>query len=226
MHTVDNHKLPEIIPAVLTDSEEELIKLTRIANKFAPRIQFDFMDSRFVPSKSVPVESVLSIPGTASSLEAHLMVFNPERYFGVLSEANFEMVIFHVEAVEDAPGTIDEIRSFGLLPGVAVNPDTSINSIESLYKEVEEILFMTVYPGYYGRPIVWEALDRAREFKERHPEVIIGVDGGVKLDNVEKIVKSGADRICVGSAIFKAHNIEKTYSEFVSRAALAAQKNL
>lgn len=225
MYTGDNHKLPEIVPAILTDSEEEFVRLATAATKFASRVQFDFMDSRFVPSRSVPVDSVLSIPETSSFLEAHLMVFNPEKHFKVLREANFEMVIFHVEAVEDPLKTIDKIRSFGLLPGVAINPDTNIDAVEYLYNEVEEILFMTVYPGYYGRQIVWEALYRAKEFKERHPEVIIGVDGGVKLENILKIVESGADRICVGSAIFKADDIEKSYSEFVSKVALAARKN-
>ncbi len=217
-------RLPEIVPAILTDNEREFLNLTVAALKFAKRIQFDFMDSRFVPSISVPVDSVLSIPETTSALEAHLMVFNPERYFEVLKKANFEMIIFHVEAVKDLFETIKKIRSYGLLPGIAINPDTSVDLIESVYKEVEEILFMTVYPGYYGRPIVWEALDRAKEFKERHPEVIVGIDGGVKLNNVEKIVKSGVDRICVGSAIFKAPDIKKTYLEFISQVTLAAQK--
>lgn len=218
--------LPEIVPAILTDSEEELIRFATVASKFAKRIQFDFMDSQFVPSQSVAVDSVLSIPKTTASFEAHLMVFGPEKHFEVLSEANFETVIFHIEVVKEPLKIIERARSYGLKPGIAINPDTSIESIGSLYKDVEEILFMTVYPGYYGRPIVWEALLRAKEFKEKHPESIVGIDGGVKLENIDKIVETGADRICIGSAIFRSEDFERSYQQFVDIVASVWRKKL
>lgn len=213
---------PLVIPAVLTDSEDELKRLVATAARFASRIQVDFMDGEFVDSMSVPVETAFGFEAGEAALEAHLMVREPTKHFGFLARAHYQMVIFHVEADDDPLEAIETARGLGLAPAVAINPDTDLEKLEPLIGLVDEILFMTVHPGYYGRPIVWEAVERAAAFKRGHPDVVVAIDGGVKADNFPLILDAGFDRVCVGSAILKAADPEAAYHHFVHLAASRA----
>jgi ribulose-phosphate 3-epimerase len=177
------------------------------------------MDGAFVPSMSVPVESAFGFNVGGSALEAHLMVTNPETHFGFLARAHYQMVIFHIEAVSDPSVTVETARGLGLSVGVAINPDTPLSALDPVRDRVDEILFMTVYPGYYGRPIVWEAVERAATFKRDYPETVVAIDGGVKAENFPLILDAGFDRVCIGSAILKAHDPQGAYETFVRMAA-------
>lgn len=209
-------QFPQIIPAVLSNDLYEFYYLVKIASSFANRIQIDFMDKVFVETKSVPVEAVSGLPQVESKLEAHLMVKEPEKYIEVLSKSGFEMMIFHIEsrATEQPLEVIEKARKSNMGVGIAVNPETDLKQIETLIRYVDEVLFMSVEPGAYGSPIVWEAIEKAKLFKARNPGTIIGIDGGVKLENMAKIFDSGAERIYVGSAIFLAENPCKEYLAF------------
>lgn len=209
--------MPEIVPAVLAEDEKEFAALLDIAQAFAPVIQLDFMDGDFVPSRSLSPERLPEITRLTVEAEAHLMMRKPEVYFEALKHAGVVRAIFHVEAVESVVDTIEKCKYSGLKAGIAFNPDTDVWEYIDEAREADEVLFMTVYPGFYGRPMVKEVLDTVRQFKRKYPEIRTAVDGGVKLDNVKTVAATGVDRICVGSAIMKAEKPAEAYQEFIRR---------
>lgn len=212
----------EIIPAILAEDENTFVELGKKALSFAPRVQFDFMDGVFVPSLSVPVDFLrvaLGLMGTHNSvIEVHLMVYNPEQHAHSLKEAGASTVVFHYEAVENPAKTAELFKDVGFEVGIAFNPETPETVAEELISFVDFIMFMTVKPGYYGSPLELSALEKVRRFSEKHPEFLIEVDGGVKLENLELFIKAGARRICVGSAIMKSEDPLATYEKFVKSA--------
>ncbi len=198
-----------IIPAILTDDPGAFRTMIETVAGFAPEAQLDFMDGIFVPSVSVPVSSVRNI----DVVDAHLMVLEPERYSEDL-RGKVRRVIVHVEALDDVSTTVRMFVESGLSIGLAINPDTPSDTVIPVLEHLDEVLFLSVYPGYYGRPLVPEALEKARSFKERYPLVTVGIDGGVKLENVREIAATGADRIYVGSAIFLASDPAEAFQAF------------
>jgi ribulose-phosphate 3-epimerase len=208
-----------IIPAILSSSADEFSSLLKTAAGFAQRIQLDFMDGLFVPSVSVPVETVRKIKESLyvkkPHLEAHLMVKEPLKYFEVLAESGIGTVIFHFEAAEDPPSLLEAARNLGLEVGLAVNPETEIEEFLDYVYDFDFVMFMTVKPGYYGSPLEVAALDKMGEFSQRYPDVMVSADGGVKKDNLKLFIEKGAKRICVGSAIMKADDPREAYYEFL-----------
>lgn len=211
----------EIVPAILAEDEASFFGLIKKAAEFAPRIQLDFMDGRFVPSLSVPVstirEAVKLLDLTGPALEAHLMVYNPEHHINELKSAGVGTAIFHYEAVADPVAATGVFKEAGFEVGMAVNPETPLEKIEPFALIPDFFLFMTVRPGYYGSPLEPEALEKMAEFHRRHPHILLAVDGAVKLDNLNLFIKAGATRICVGSAIMKAPDPAQAYAQFLKR---------
>ena len=204
-----------IVPAVLANSADELSSLVRTAETFADYVQFDFMDGLFVPSKSASIEDLAGLKPSVRS-EAHLMVREPESYLQGLKTAGTERVIFHVEAVNDPEETIRSIRDHGFDAGLAVNPGTSNKDVDYLISQVNTVLFLAVNPGFYGAPFIPEVLDKIADLRGKYPEAEIGIDGGMKRDNVQDAVKAGVDYICIGSAIFNAEDPKKAYEDIIS----------
>jgi ribulose-phosphate 3-epimerase len=190
-----------IVPALLTDDPAELVKLVRQAGVFADYVQIDVMDGKFVPSNSVTCAQI----GAAEikfAWEAHLMVLHPENCVADFARAGARKIIFHYEATSEPEKIIAQIRKSGVKVGLAVNPETSIMEITRLVKKVDSVLFMAVHPGFYGARFLLEVLEKVKEFRKRFPEMEIGIDGGVKEDNILKIARSGVNDICIGSALF------------------------
>jgi len=211
----------EIVPAILAEDEATFFGLIKKAIEFAPRIQLDFMDGRFVPSLSVPVSAIveaaklLNLAGIL--VEAHLMVYNPEQHINELKLAGVKTVIFHFEAVSDPAPTATTFKEEGFEVGIAINPETPLNKVEPFTSSPDFFLFMTVKPGYYGSPLEPEALKKMAEFHRLHPDILLAVDGAVKLDNLDLFIEAGATRICVGSAIMKAPEPAQAYAQFLKK---------
>ncbi len=191
-----------IVPAILSDDLDAMKKMVKEAESFCSWMQYDIMDKIFVPSESVKVKDAVKT-APACGWEAHLMTVHPEKHFRALAKAGCRRIIIHVEAVDDAPKLLKKIKALGCEAGLAINPDTPLSVLTpEILAEMDYILFMSVYPGYYGRPFVPEVLDKMREFKTQGHDIIIGIDGGVKLANVKEVADAGAEEICVGSAAF------------------------
>lgn len=191
-----------IVPAILTDDPSALEKLVRQAEGFTDYAQFDIMDGEFVPSHSVTCEQIAALK-TRLAWEAHLMVLHPENCVADFQRTGAGKIVFHYEATPEPEKIIKQIGKLGIKVGLAVNPETTIASVARLVKKVDSVLFLSVHPGFYGAEFLPEVLDKIEAFRKAYPEKEIGIDGGVKEDNIVKIARSGVNVICVGSALFR-----------------------
>jgi len=208
----------KIVPSILTDRLEHLRDILRTAEGFADYVQIDFMDGVFVPSKSV---SPTDLDGIETSLacEAHIMVERPEAYLKDLKSFGFRRTIFHYEADPDPEEVMREIKEKGMEAGIAINPETDISRLDGLVSELDCVLFLSVNPGFYGSPFIPSVLDKIGTFRQKHASVVIGIDGGVALDNISEIKSLGVNYACVGSRIFLNKDPGESHRELQRKAA-------
>jgi ribulose-phosphate 3-epimerase len=201
----------KIVPAVLTDKLDEL-KMMIEESSFCELLHIDIMDGKFVPTKSILAADLASCK-TKIPMEVHLMVENPEDCIKPFKKAGAMRFIFHFEATDRQEEILEKIKDDGLEAGLAINPDTSIEEIRYLLEKLDYLLIMSVYPGFYGAKFIPEVLEKGVQVKRLKPELLLGMDGGVKADNIKLIKEAGIDLVDVGSYIFKADNPETAYNE-------------
>jgi ribulose-phosphate 3-epimerase len=190
-----------IVPAILTDDPNTLVKLVSQTESFTDYAQFDLMDGEFVPSRSVSCSQIAALK-IKIKWEVHLMVMRPEDCLEDFQKAGAQKTVFHYEATADPAKTIREIKRLGMKAGLAINPETSITAIKNLVVELDSVLFLSVNPGFYGAKFIPEVLDKITNFRKTYPKMEIGIDGGIKETNIAQIARTGVDIIYVGSAIF------------------------
>jgi ribulose-phosphate 3-epimerase len=200
----------KIVPAILTDNRDSLISMVNLAKSFTDWVQIDFMDGHFVPSLSITPKEIADITPDIT-LEAHLRVNEPEKILNYIKKAGAERVIFHYEATGNPIRVIDVARSLQLGVGIAMNPSTPADVLINLACKIDCVLFMTVNPGYYGAKFIPEVLDKVKVFRQQYNEMEVGIDGGVKEENLKLVASSGTNSICVGSAIFLSKNPAQSY---------------
>ena len=211
------NKLSRVVPAILTDDPKALKTMVRQAETFTNWVQFDIMDGQFVPSRSITYEHLANLP-MKLSWEAHLMVLNPQEHLKSFQKAGAKKVVFHYEATHSPRKVISLARSLGLGVGLAINPDTPVSAILPLSDKVDSVLFLSVYPGFYGKTLIPEGRDKVIEFGTACPGVEIGIDGGIKEGNIAEVARAGANVIYVGSAIFNKEQPEKSYRHLITLA--------
>lgn len=190
-----------VVPAILTNDPEALETMVRQAEVFTDWVQFDIMDGKFVPSRSINHEHLAGL-SMKLSWEVHLMVQHPEDYVEGFRQAGAQKIVFHYEAAPSPRDVIALVRKLGLGVGLAVNPETPVSAILPFAGEVDSVLFLSVHPGFYGSKFIPEVLNKIVEFRSAQPGVEIGIDGGIKQGNIARVAQAGADVIYVGSAIF------------------------
>ncbi len=177
----------------------------------AERLHVDVMDGRFVPNLTVgPLVVAALKPLTEAGgafLEVHLMVEQPENLIPEFAQAGAQLIIVHVETSPHLNRTIQQIKDLGLKAGVTLNPATPLVTLEEMLGEVDQVLVMSVNPGFGGQtylPGSTEKISRLRQMLgERHLDhVDLEVDGGISPANVAEVVSAGANVLVVGSAIF------------------------
>ncbi len=203
-----------IVPALLTDNREELRRMVNLCAGFTDYVQIDIMDGEFVPSRSIGPQD-LENWRPSTRCEAHLMVNDPLRWLEPFRRIGINRIIYHFEIERDHLEIISKLREMNMEVGIAVNPSTSLDSLEFLVEKADTFLFLSVDPGFYGSPFIPEVLEKVRDFKNKYPQKMTGIDGGIKLDNVLNAKDAGADYACVGSAILKTKNPEDAYKRFV-----------
>jgi ribulose-phosphate 3-epimerase len=173
-------------------------------------LHIDVMDGQFVPNFALnsdimrAARRVTSIP-----MDVHLMVDRPERYLGLFVDAGAAILAIHQECTTHLQRTLAEIRKLGALAGIALNPATSLATLEYVWDDLDFLLLMTVNPGFYGQKLVPATLRKiadARALATSHGRAIpIAVDGNVSLENAPRMVAAGADFLVGGtSSIFRA----------------------
>ncbi len=205
----------KVVPAILTDDPSALEKMARQAETFTDFVQIDIMDGRFVPSRSVTLEQLTGLPEKLR-WEAHLMVKDPEEYVADLKRAGASKVIFHHEATTSPYEVISRSGEFEMDIGLAINPETPVSAIAPYMNQVNSILLLTVTPGFYGSKFIPEAMDKVAELRDIKSGIEIGVDGGIKENNIRQIASTGVDYICIGSAVFLQPDPAESYRHLQS----------
>jgi ribulose-phosphate 3-epimerase len=207
-------RLIRVAPAILTDDIVSFNKMVQQAKSYTDFVQIDIMDGRFVPSKSITWEQIKEMPA-GLDWEVHLMVKNPEMQLAGFKKAGAVKAVFHFEATEQPETVIGAARSLGLEVGLAVNPETPVVSILPLSEKIDSVLFLSVHPGYYGAKFLPEVLDKIRELRRVRPDLSIGIDGGVKENNIREIASTGVNDIFVGSAILRQPDPAAAYRQLL-----------
>lgn len=206
-----------VIPAILTEDPQILKSMLEQSAAFTNYAQIDIMDGKFVPSHSITWQHLLGI-SVDINWEAHLMVEQPEKQLEHYKEAGASKAIFHYEAAPDPGQVISTARKLGLKIGIALNPETPVSKILSLTNDLDSILFLSVHPGFYGAKFIPEVLDKIVELRQARPNLVIGIDGGIKESNIVQIARTGLDEICVGSAILMQPDPAESYRKLLKLA--------
>ena len=209
----------KVVPALLTDDTDSLARLVDSANGFADFVQIDIMDGQFVPSRSIMSKDLKGLD-IRFDWEAHLMVVDPLHYVEQFKDVGARRIIFHLESDDDPAEVITLARSLGVSIGVALNPDTPVDAARDVLPDVDSVLLMSVHPGYYGAPFVPEVVAKIEQVRQSFPGLEIGMDGGIKPENLVEVARRGLDSVCVGSAIFRAADPADAYQRL---SLLAAQ---
>jgi ribulose-phosphate 3-epimerase len=204
----------KIAPSILSADFTRLGQQIKTVEKAgAELIHVDVMDGHFVPNLSMGVPVVKSIRRVTSlPLDVHLMIQKPDEYARTFTEAGSDIITFHPETGVDVETTIQSITDYGARPGLALKPDTPIDSIKPFLDEIEVVMLMAVEPGFGGQKFNPSCLSKIKELSSIF-DGEIEVDGGVNKETAGPAVKAGATILVAGSAVFKAKNPGKAVKE-------------
>lgn len=207
--------MTDIIPAILTESDEELVRLVRqLETAGVKRIHLDICDGIFVPTHTVRGYNQLSRLDTDIMFDVHLMVHNPEAQTAQwCAVKNADRFLFHVETVKDFAALSGHTTQCGKIIGASINPETPVNQLDTVLKSVKLVQFMTVHPGRQGSPFVPEVLERVSAFHRAHPEISVIIDGGVSPDNAHACALSGAETLVSGSYVVRSADMKQAIGE-------------
>ncbi len=207
-----------VAPSMLAADFTHLAKDIEIVNNSAADwLHVDIMDGRFVPNISFGMMVVQAVKSKSTKpLDVHLMIVEPEKYIQAFRDAGADIITVHLEACPHLDRTIQLIKETGAQAGVALNPHTPVSQLENVLEQLDLALIMSVNPGYGGQKFIYQSLLKVRQLKDmivtRNAGTLIEIDGGVGLQNAEKIVQAGVDVLVAGSSVFKSDNPSETIS--------------
>ena len=196
---------PSILPADFSRLGEEIQTLEKAG---ADRIHWDVMDGVFVPNLTVGPDVVKSCRQQVDMrFEAHLMVEDPDLLAPLYVEAGCDLITVHVESVRHLDRTLNTIKDLGAGAAVTMNPSTSLDTIDNVLHLVDQVLIMTVNPGFGGQAYIAAQERKVRRLHadliDRGLDVDIEVDGGIAPSTIEAATRAGANVFVAGSAVFK-----------------------
>ena len=174
----------------------------------ADMLHVDVMDGHFVDNITLGPVVVKGMKKAAKvPLISHLMIENPEKYVESFAQAGSDMIIFHIEAIKNAEAIIKKIHSLGKKAGVSIRPKTPIKTIENIVNLLDEVLVMTVEPGFGGQKFMTEPAEKISEIRKIY-KGDIGVDGGINLETAKLVIDKGANVLIAGSFLFGSNDMK------------------
>jgi ribulose-phosphate 3-epimerase len=199
----------QIAPSILSADFSRLKdEIQAVEAAGADWLHVDVMDGHFVPNITigpVVVEWVRKV--TTIPVDVHLMITDPDKYAPEFIKAGADWISIHPDTCADANATLAKIRALGARPSIAVNPDVPLSQVEKCFGAVDMVLMMTVFPGFGGQAFIPDVLPKIAALRQLIDKgklpILIEVDGGIKTDNIARVVQAGAEVIVSGSGIFK-----------------------
>lgn len=210
-----------IAPSILSANFAKLgEEVDNVLSAGADVIHFDVMDNHYVPNLTIGplVCEALRKYGITSPIDVHLMVEPVDELVPMFAKAGASFITFHPEASKHIDRTLQLIKSFGLKAGLVFNPATPLSYLDYVLDKLDIIMLMSVNPGFGGQSFIPSTLDKLAQVRkiidDSNLDIILEVDGGVKVGNIAQIAKAGADMFVAGSAIFSQPDYSKVIADF------------
>ena len=210
----------KIAPSILSADFGQLgQQVAEAADGGADYIHVDIMDGHFVPNLTIGPAVVRAIrPWTKIPLDVHMMVSAPERFIADFAEAGADIITVHAEACTHLHRVVQQIRDAGVKVGVAISPATPVSAVEEVLADLDQVLVMTVNPGFGGQGFIASMVDKIGRMKalldDRGAMADLEVDGGISAGTAGDVVRAGAGVLVAGSAVY---NPELSVSESIAR---------
>ena len=209
---------PSVLAADFANLERD-IKM--INNSKADWFHIDIMDGLFVPNISFGMPVLDAITKHAEkTIDVHLMIVDPDRYIDTFAKLGSNHLTVHYEACTHLHRTLQAIKAAGMKAGVALNPHTPVSLLKDVITDIDQVLIMSVNPGFGGQSFIENTYRKIRELKEiiltHNADTLIEIDGGVTNKNARALVDCGADVLVAGSYIFKSEDPTKTIANMKS----------
>jgi ribulose-phosphate 3-epimerase len=208
-----------VAPSVLSADFGNLQRdIEMINNSAADWFHVDIMDGVFVPNISFgfPVLKILQ-KYAKKPLDVHLMIVDPDRYTQAFKDAGAEILTVHFEACTHLHRTVQNIKNLGMKAGVALNPHTPVSSLEDIIHDIDLVCVMSVNPGFGGQKFIENTYHKVTALTTmiqlKQSKALIEIDGGVDLNNTQKLLQSGANVLVAGNTVFASHNPTMTIAD-------------
>jgi ribulose-phosphate 3-epimerase len=206
---------PSLLAANFLRLEEECNMLNESEGDW---FHLDVMDGRFVPNISYgPMVIEFMRKTTKKPFDVHLMILEPEKFTEEFKKAGADHVTVHIEACPNLHRNIQQIRSLDMKAGVAINPHTPVSLLIDVLQDIDQVILMSVNPGYGAQKFIPHSLSKIRELRKLidnwNLPVLIEVDGGVTLENAKDIVAAGADVLVAGNTVFQSKDPKDVISQ-------------
>ena len=209
---------PAVLPSLLQCDFGDLKgEVARLAEAGTCVLHLDVMDGHFVPNMTYAMPIVEGLRRhTEMPLDVHLMISDPLGYAKPMVDAGADLLTFHVEAVQDPVETAQRIGDLGVAVGVALNPKTPLEKLAGCESYVDMVLVMSVEAGFGGQQFDPVAIGKLSALKDKHPELLLEIDGGIDANTIGLARQAGCDLFVVGSAIFRRDDYGEAMEELTT----------